>query len=104
MLSLINYNSGELEISDDAGNSVRLSHQEANRLVMAARMHAVEPFIEKLPQLIPNDTLVQLIMQLIQTAQGSERWNLKERFARLNTVTPGITVVNPNEVSETVEL
>ncbi len=104
MVRIINYNSGELEITDGAGASVRLGHKQAHRLVLAARMHNVEPFLEKLDTLIPSETLVQQITALLQGADGSERWNLKEKFARLHTLAPGYEVQDPDGIMETVEI
>ena len=46
MISLTNFESGELLIVDD-DVSKKLTHDQANRLVMAARMHTIAEFIEK---------------------------------------------------------
>lgn len=104
MFHIINYNSGELEISDYLGHSARLSREQAYRLVMAARMHGVDSFIEKLPILLPEENLVAMFCGLFQKAEKNNRWTLKEKIARLYTVSAGIEVDNPNSVTEVVKL
>ncbi len=102
MVTIINYNSGEIELKSDQGPQIRLDHQQANRLVLAARMRNVEPFIEKLAELIGEATLVKEISAQLHAAEGSDRWNLKEKFARLHTIVPGIEIENPDGIFETV--
>lgn len=104
MVTLTSYNSGALRISDDQGTELNLEPAAANRLIMAARMKSIEPFLEKLPDLIPDEALAKNIVTIIAQAQGSDRWNLKEKFARLLTVAPGHPVEQPNEVLEVVSL
>lgn len=104
MVSITNYNSGELEIAADGAAAIHLSRDQANRLILAARMHAVEPFLQKLSTLIPDEGLVSTLTKILGSAEGSERWNLKEKFARLHTVAPGYTAENPQQVLETVQL
>ncbi len=104
MLKITNYNSGELEISDQAGRCIRLNQDQSNRLILAARMHNVEPFIQKLPQLVPDIHLATEIKSLLINVDGSDRWNLKEKFARLHTVVAGHPIENPESIQETVEI
>jgi len=103
MLRIINYNSGDLELVTD-GATVRIEREAANRFVMAARMHTIESFLTKLPKLIANKEIVALIIDLIETADGSARWNVKETFARLHTVVPGHAPERPDEVCEEISL
>jgi hypothetical protein len=108
MIKLENYGSGELLIADDTGTSLRLSHDQANRLIMTARMHTVAEFLEKLPSLIVGaqhaEPLLKKILAAFDGKTSSERWNLKEKFARLQTLTKGYISKGPNEVVETVAL
>jgi len=70
---------------------------------MAGRMHTVAEFVEKLPVLVSNPGLAASILRSFQkAATSSEKWNLKEKFARLRTLAKGHTPANPSEVVETV--
>lgn len=103
-MTLTNFESGELKLESGAGPSLCLSRDAASRLIMAARMHSVAHFIEKLPQLITEPTLLQNLLSLFEQAQGSARWNLKESFARLRTLTKEYVPQNPQQVVESVSL
>lgn len=103
MITLINYSSGEVEIKDDEGHSLRLHREASNRLIMTGRMHTIVEFVEKIPTLITNEPLLkQIISAFEKTTTSSERWNLKEKFARLTTLTKGYDPKNPDEVFEKV--
>lgn len=104
MITLTNYESGEMLIANDGGISLRLSHDQANRLIMTARMHTVAEFVEKLPTLISDETLLKKIREAFEGKTSSERWNLKEKFARLQTLTKGYSPKNPGEVVEKATL
>lgn len=102
MVTLTNYSSGELVISDETGRSLRLSRDQANRLIMTARMRTTEDLIEKLPSLMTDETLVKKILGIFEGKNSSERWFLKEKFARLTTLIKGYEPENPGEILETV--
>lgn len=104
MVQMTNYNSGELEIAAGDAQRVRLDKSQANRLILAARMHGVDSFLQKLPQLIPDPALAATLSTLLQEAQGTERWNLKEKFARLQTIAPDYQSDSPDAITETVQL
>jgi hypothetical protein len=103
MIRMSSFGSGELLIEDGSGLSLRLDRDTANRLIMAGRMHTVPEFMEKLDILIPNPVLAGLVRTAFEAAVSStEKWNLKEKFARLTTLTRGYEAKNPAEVVETV--
>ena len=104
MITVTNFQSGELKIDGDAGPSLRLSREAASRLIMSARMHSVAHFVQKLPQLITEPVLLQNLLSLFEQAQGSARWNLKERFARLRTLTKDYQPSHPEQVVESIVL
>lgn len=104
MLTLTSYQSGAVLICRDDGAEVKLAPDAANRLIMAARMKNIEPFLAKLGDLIPHPELAQTIHETITSATGSDRWNLKEKFARLPTVTTGHDVSDPDQVAEIIKL
>lgn len=104
MLTLTCYNSGALTISDGTHETVHLSHQAANRFIMAARMKGIEDFVHKLPSLIDQQGIVHSLTGLLHEAQGTQRWNLKEKIARLHTVVPGYPVAEPEQIKEVVQL
>lgn len=102
-LELINYGSGELELKQDNQPVLRLNREETNRLILMARMHSVEEFVELLPKHITEVPLLDVIRQKFsEAASPTIRWNLKEAFARLTTLTKGYESKNPNEVLEKV--
>lgn len=103
MITLTNFESGELLIVDGGGDSVRLTRDQANRLIMMARMHTVSEFIEKLLQLIPQEKLVQKIRQSFEGKGSTERWNIKEKFARLGTLAKDYHSQNPTKVAEVIQ-
>ncbi len=102
MITLTNFESGALRIDSDADRSLDLSHDQAHRLIMAARMHSIDPFVEKLSSLIEHEGICREILALFAAAQGSDRWNLKESFSRLQTVTKGYVPQNPESVVESI--
>ena len=104
MVTLTNYNSGELLIGDDSSLSVRLDREEANRLILLARMHASAEFAEKLPSFISDKLLVGLILKDFEKKSSTERWNLKEKFARLHTLSKDYEPVKSEEIVEVVPL
>jgi hypothetical protein len=104
MITLTNFGSGELWVVDDGGVSLRLSHDQANRLIMTARMHTVVDFIERLPALVTDEKLLEKILTTFEGKTSSERWNLKEKFARLGTLAKGYVPKNPVEIVEIVKL
>jgi hypothetical protein len=104
MITLTNFSSGELLIAITE-TSIRLTREQANRLILFARMHTVDQFIAELPQLIPNLPLARSIAILFESAQSSsQRWGLKEKFARLITLAKGYQPKNQAEVAEVVTL
>ncbi len=104
MVTLTCYNSGALTVSDNNGRTCKLPPAAAKRLIMAARMKSTEAFLEKLPELISDAELVSIIQGIIEGTTGSERWTLKEKFARLPTIASGFDVSNPDEVAEVFAL
>ncbi len=105
MITVTNYNSGEILLETPTGHSLRLAWEEANRLVMFARMHGVEEFIENLPRLIPDEELVRALRTCFETARTkTDRWNFKEKFARLRTISRGCKPDHPGEIVETVKI
>lgn len=103
MITLTNFTSGGLLIADDSSNSLRLSRDQANRLILTARMHTIQEFVAKLSGLIENDALRQQILALFDRPDSSGRWNLKEQFARLQTLAKGYEPEGPEKVVEVVE-
>lgn len=105
MIELTNYSSGEIEIADGNGHRLRLAHPQANRLVLAARMHTVAEFLEKTGALIPQAELAAAVRARFAAAgDASARWNLKETFARLRTVAPEAVPAAPVTVVERATL
>lgn len=104
MITVTNYASGELLIANQLKVSWQLSRDEAHRLVMAARMHTVESFVKNLTALIRDEKLRQEILEQFSQAERDERWKLKEKIARLRTVTKGYKPEDPKGVVETVTL
>src|SRR3989338_1881076 len=102
MITLINYASGEVHLRSENGETVRLPRDAANRLIMAARMHGPQDFLDKLASLLPQGNLVQEIRQEFSGKNSSEIWNLKEKFARLSTTTKDYRSPDPGAVIETV--
>ena len=104
MITITNFGSGEVQISDGEGHSIKLDREAGNRLVMVGRMQTVAEFIEKLPTLISDDNLLKGILSAFEGKNSSERWNLKEKFARLDTLAKGYEPKNPDQVVEVVTL
>lgn len=103
MIQLVNYASGEVEIAADSGQKLRLSRDQSNRLIMMARMHTVAEFMEKLPAIIEDGALLEEIRKKFREApSSSDQWNLKEKFARLVTLTKGYVPKNPEDVAERI--
>ena len=100
---MTNFGSGEIDIADDQGHSLRLDREAANRLVMAGRMHTVAEFVEKIPTLIPDSSLSRSILDVFEKARtSSEKWSLKEKFARLTTLAKGYEPKEPSAILEKV--
>lgn len=88
-MMLTNYSSGELALTGPDG-ATKLSRDQANRLILHARMHTVEEFVQALRDLISDRSLVRAIEATFEKAKNSsERWSLKEKFARLHTLSKG---------------
>lgn len=105
MVTITNYGSGEVQIEDDQGHRLRLDRETGNRLVMTGRMHTVAEFVEKLPSFVTEpDLLASILAYFEKAANASEKWNLKEKFARLGTLTKGYEPKNPLEVVEEIRL
>lgn len=102
-MTITNFGSGEIEISDE-DRKIRLDREMANRLIMVARMHTVAEFLEKLPALISDEALLQKIASAFEGRSSSERWGLKEKIARLQTLTKGYGPCDGAAVVETVPL
>ncbi len=101
MWTMTNFGSGEIAIADSEGKTIcRLSREDSHRLIMTARMHAVEPFLQKLPTLIPNRDLGLAILALFDEKNASARWALKEKFARLTTLSRGYESKDPQKILE----
>jgi hypothetical protein len=104
-MTIANFGSGEVEITDAGGHRVRLDREAANRLVMAGRMHTVAEFVEKLPVLLPSPEIAAVLREAFEKAPTStDKWNLKEKFARLRTLAKGYQPADPGEVVETVSI
>lgn len=104
MISLINYSSGEMIIDDGRATPVRLGRDAANRVIMTARMHGVDEFLQKLPSLIPDEALLATLTAAFEGKDNTARWNLKEKFARLVTLAKGYTPADPSQVLDQVRL
>jgi hypothetical protein len=102
MITLTNYNSGRLVISFNDGESLQLTRDQANRLIMAARMHSVDDFIVKLPTLMSSQDLATSISAEFNDKTSTERWTLKEKFARLGTIIKGFELKEPESVVEEI--
>lgn len=102
-ITLTNYESGEMVLAQD-GLQVRLVRDLSNRLIMAARMHTVAEFIEKLPTLITEPAILQAIQSAFEGKSSTERWNVKEKFARLQTLAKGYESPKPDQIADTVTL
>lgn len=92
------------EESEEADHSLRLSRDQANRLILTARMHTTEELIEKLPDLISDQALLKSILAEFDGKTSSQRWNLKEKFARLTTLSKVYQTERPEEITEEVSL
>ncbi len=104
MIVITNYNSGEVQISDDQGHQLMLSRERANSLIMSARMHTIDEFLQALPGFITDADLLRGIQSAFDRPTSTERWNAKEKFARLRTLVPGYESKGMIEVVETVQL
>ncbi len=105
MITLTNDSSGELLIANGAGPSVRLSREAATRLILHARMHSVADFVAGLPKLISDPEIIRSIAAAFETAPtSSERWNLKEKFARLRTLTKDYSLKGEIKIVEKISL
>ena len=104
-ITLINYASGEVVIEAGDGQSVRLPRERANRMVMHARMHAAAEFAEALPTFIEDSAICDALRTRYGAlATSTERWNFKEAFARLHTLTKEAPAGDPAVVVESVPL
>lgn len=102
-MTITNFGSGEIQIDDREGHTLKLDREASNRLVMMGRMHTVAEFVEKLPTLISEGTLLKSLLECFDKAGTStEKWNLKEKFARLTTLAKGYEPKNSSEIVETV--
>lgn len=102
-ITLTNYGSGELLIADDQGHSVQLNRETAHRVILSARMHSISDFFQQMPHLISDQEIVRALLEELGKAKTStERWNLKEKFARLSTLTKDHVPKNPSEIVEKV--
>ncbi|MBI2982404.1 MAG: hypothetical protein HYY44_09000 [Deltaproteobacteria bacterium] len=100
-ITLTNYSSGELLIADDQGHSIRLNRETAHRVILSARMHSIGEFFKQVPQLIPQQEIVRSLLDEVDKRKSpTERWNLKEKFARLSTLAKDYA---PTTLSEIVE-
>lgn len=104
MISLTNYSNGEITISDQEGHSLRLPREKANLLIMSARMHTAQGFVVSLPRFIEEALLLAKIRQLFEHSPSSGRWSLKEKFARLRTLTKDCPATEASQVIEQVKL
>ncbi|OGQ55573.1 MAG: hypothetical protein A3I75_06335 [Deltaproteobacteria bacterium RIFCSPLOWO2_02_FULL_50_16] len=104
MITITNFASGELEIALQGEKGLRLSRDLAHRLILAARMHGPQDFIQKIPQLIGSAPLSQAITRQFEGGDPSGKWRLKEKFARLVTVTKDHKPKDLEEVIETITL
>jgi hypothetical protein len=104
MVMITNYGSGEIVIQADGGASLRLPRDKSHRLIMTARMHSVSEFLEKVPNLIDCPELCVTIAAAFAGKDGSARWGLKEKFARLTTLAKGYLPSAPDEILETASL
>ena len=87
-MKLINYNNGELELADSDGNKNRFNRQAAYQLILSARMNSIERFQGRLKILQKDFPLLQEVLNLFPKLDHSGQWNLKEKFARLQTLAP----------------
>jgi len=104
VITITNFGSGEIEISDDEGHSIKLDRESGNRLVMVGRMHTVAEFVEKLPALITEPALLKALLQAFQKASTStDKWNLKEKFARLQTLVKDYVPKDSGQAAEVIK-
>lgn len=104
MITITNFSSGEIEISDGNGHVTRLERGLANRLVMGARMQSVVGFLEKLSSLIVDAPLREGVRLAFEGKGSTDRWALKEKIARLMTLAGGYEPRQQTEVIEKVTL
>ncbi|QQR81805.1 MAG: hypothetical protein IPJ69_06865 [Deltaproteobacteria bacterium] len=101
-MNIVNYESGEV-VLEESGVSVRLSREDSHRLILMARMHTVPEFINLLPSFVSNEEMLKAIQQKFSATESStDRWNLKEKFARLTTLTKGYISKNPEALLEKI--
>jgi hypothetical protein len=103
MITMTNYASGTVNIAHENGLSLLLTRDQAHRLIMAARMHSPDDFIPKIESLVQEPQLARSILNIFEEKTASERWTLKEKFARLHSVAKGFIPDNPKEVIEVIE-
>ena len=102
---MTNYSNGEVEISDGSGHVLRLPRERANSLIMSARMHTVDEFLQSLPSFLTDTELLHAVQSTFDHPTSTERWNAKEKFARLRTLTSNYpSGAAPQEVVEIVHV
>lgn len=66
-------------------------------------MHTVEEFVAQLPKLLSDHKIVSQMRDFFDKATtSSERWNIKEKFARLVTMVKGYQPSHPDKVIEEI--
>ena len=103
MTEIVNYNNGALEIVS-GGQKIFLPREKAYSLVMGARMHTIDGFKKKLEGLKSLSPLVGLILEQFPKLDHTGQWNLKEKFARLQTLATDYPTPPQTEVVEKVLL
>lgn len=101
-MKLINYNNGELELVADEGDKNRFDRQQAYQLILSARMNTIERFQGRLKILQKDFPLLQEVLNLFPKLDHSAQWNLKEKFARLQTLAPELE--SPSDVKVVEEV
>lgn len=70
------------------GDKNRFDRQQAYQLILSARMNTIERFVGRLKILQKDFPLLQEVLDLFPKLDHSAQWNLKEKFARLQTLAP----------------
>lgn len=99
-MDLINYSNGELELLTPSGEKNRFASPKAYQLILAARMNSIQRFQDYLRRLLAESPLLSQVLEKFSQLERSAQWTLKEKFARLETLSPDVTSAPESEVIE----
>lgn len=89
-MDLINYSNGELELLTPSGEKNRFAPPKAYQLILAARMNSIQRFQDYLRRLQTESPLLSQVLEKFSQLERSAQWTLKEKFARLETLSPDV--------------